>query len=140
MPIYPLTNLLTYQVDQLLRATVPSTQRSILMSDEPTHLEGNSLVRAQQKKGPRRSVARGAAPPVPATAPSLRLPTPSPDLLRKHQVAHQEAIRRDDPLAPLCMDHRALKHTQDTTTGTAMALPGTYFLTGGMAANNPGLV
>ena len=70
----------------------------------------------------------------------LRLPTPSPDLLKKHQVAHQEAIRQPDPLTPLCMDHRALKNTQDTTTGTGMALPGKYFLKGGMAADNPGLV
>ena len=69
-----------------------------------------------------------------------RLPTPSPDLLKKHQVAHQEAIRQPDPLTPLCMDHRALEHTQDTTTGTGMALPGKYFLKGGMAADNPGLV
>ena len=69
-----------------------------------------------------------------------RLPTPSPDLLKKHQVAHQEAIRQPDPLTPLCMDHRALKNTQDTTTGTGMALPGKYFLKGGMAADNPGLV
>ena len=38
------------------------------------------------------------------------------------------------------MDHRALEHTQDTTTGTGMALPGKYFLKGGMAADNPGLV
>jgi len=38
------------------------------------------------------------------------------------------------------MDHRALKNTQDTTTGTGMALPGKYFLKGGMAADNPGLV
>ena len=127
-------------MDQLLRATVPSTQRSILM-EEPTHADGNSLVRAQRTKGPHRTANAAAAPAAPtapaaaAAAPSLRLPTPSPDLLRKHQVAHQEAIRQPDPLAPLCMDHRALKHTQDTTTGTAMALPGTYFLTGGMAAN-----
>ena len=69
-----------------------------------------------------------------------RLPTPSPDLLKKHQVAHQEAIRQPDPLTPLCMDHRALENTQDTTTGTGMALPGKYFLKGGMAADNPGLV
>jgi hypothetical protein len=109
--------------------------------EEPTHAEGNSLVRAQPTKGPRRSVAKGAAPPPPPTAPPPpRLPTPSPDLLRKHQVAYQEAIRQPDPLAPLCMNHRAMEHTQDTTTGTAMALPGTYFLKGGMAANNPGLV
>ena len=106
--------------------------------EEPTHADGNSLVRAQRTKGPHRTANAAAAPTAPAAAaaaPSLRLPTPSPDLLRKHQVAHQEAIRQPDPLAPLCMDHRALKHTQDTTTGTAMALPGTYFLTGGMAAN-----
>ena len=70
----PLTLTLTLnpnpnQVEQLLRATVPSTQRSILLESAAKPTEGNSLSRAQPTNGPSRAVARGAAPPPPDTPP-----------------------------------------------------------------------
>ena len=135
------------QVDQLLKANVPTTQRSVLAMD---------------LDGPPAAAPEGA----PA---QLRLSTPSPSLMKKHQMAFVDAkAQAPRPLMPLCMDPKQIKHSmarrasvkrggsaagplarlpcpracrslpailrrpQETVTGVAMALPGRYFAAGGM--------
>ena len=75
----------------------------------------------------------GRRTPAPALVPERRLATPSPVLPKKHEMDFYESLpRREAPLAPLCMDPKAVKNTSDTGTGMAMVLPGRFFAAGGM--------
>lgn len=139
------------QVEQLLKANAPTTQRSVLAMD----LDGPPAAAA---------AADGALG-------QLRLSTPSPSLMKKHQMVFADAkVAGPRPLIPLCMDPRAIKHSmarrasvkrgaawrpaalaqpapapvrlahsrcdsddaQETVTGTSRALPGRFFAAGGM--------
>lgn len=78
------------QVDQLLKANAPTTQRSVLAMD---------------LDGPPAAAPDGAPG-------QLRLSTPSPSLMKKHQMAFAESkAQAPRPLMPLCMDPKAIKHS-----------------------------